>query len=253
MTIELSELQAIDFALGAHIVGAFTGHNKMAGPKQWREFLTRADGKKVWRTEADSPSDFLKQLAASGKNEAIVNGKIVNLPPLPCVYYFRKPGMSNGADNRSFAMKNVWDDNLLNAYSLTRLPVILQYTLVFAAWDKPALDKMQLAWYAYLLNHKRFVTPVGIDGGVFDVPAWILDPKTMMFADISIPKGDGRLFAVEATVEIETMVLYGNDITESLPTGNAVTLEGVWLGYSCSEFQLLADPMTEENPRDEAE
>lgn len=249
MSTELSELQAIDFAFGAHIVGAFTGHSKTIGPKQWREFLTRADGKKVWRTEADSPADFMKQLSGSGKNESTVNGKIINLPQLPCIYYFRKPGMSNGSDNRSFAMQKVWDDDLLRAYSITRLPVILQYSMVCVSWDKPALDKIQLAWYSYMLNNKRFVTPVGIDGGVFDVPAWIIDPKTMVFSDVSIPKGEGRLYAVEATVEIETMVLFGSDVTDDTPV--TATLEGVWKGFSCAEFQALADPMTEENEQDD--
>ena len=243
---ELSELQAIDFAFGTHIVGAFAGLNAATGPKQWREFLTRADGKKVWRTEADSPADFLKQLAASGKNQATVNGKLVNLPPLPCIYYFRKPGMSNGADNRSFATRTVWNESLEKSYRLTRLPLILQYTIVFAAWDKPSLDKMQLSWYAHVASdHKRFVVPMAIAGGEpFDVQAWILDPKTMVFTDISIPKADGRLFAVESVTEVETMLLYGDAVT--VPT--TYTIEGVWHPIACDRFVELAELMAEENP-----
>lgn len=242
MAIEFSELQAVDFAFGAFVLDAFVGLSADVGPKQWREFLARENGRKVWRTDADTPQEFLQEIGKSGKNERLVSGKIINLPQLPVVYYFRKPGINNG-DDRSFASCNVWDDALLKSYRLTRLPVFLEYVLVLAAWDKLSLDKMQLAWYAYITKHKRFVVPYGIGGGVFDVPAWVADSKTIQFSDASIPKTDGRIYAVSTTVEVQTMILYGASLSEeTIP--HVVTLEGVWKGFSCAEFQKNADPMT---------
>ena len=229
---EFSELQAFDFALGAHIIGAFAGVNNTVGPKQWQEFLSRPPGKQVWRTEADDPKAMLSELSTSGKNQTLVAGKISNLPSLPLVYYFRKPGFTNG-DNKNFVIdKKLWCDALLKQYNLSILPIVLDYTMVFASWDKPTLDKMQLAWYAYIVKSNRFYVPYQVGTAVVEVAGWMSDPTTILFSDASVAlAGDSRrIYATSCLVEVVSQVVSGADVDVPI---KVATLEGVFAGYSC--------------------
>ncbi len=226
---EFSELQAVDFALGAYIARAFDGLNPNTGPKQWREFLTRATNKKIFREESDTPSEFLKNLASSGKTETIIDGIKYRLPQVPVAYYYRKPGMTNG-DERIFPIITGTTDGT-KVLTLMLSPIVLDYHLVFAAWDTLSLDKLQLAWYQYVAQKTRFTVQYEIVGEAFDILAAVHDPKTLIFTDISIPKADGRLFAVDTILTIESSVLFGAEV---LPAARPpITIEGSWKGYSC--------------------
>jgi hypothetical protein len=227
MDNEFSELQAVDFSLGAYIMGAFEGLNQNTGPKQWREFLTRATNKKIFREESDTPSDFLKNLSSSGKTETVIDGVKYRLPSVPVVYYYRKPGMTNG-DARNFPVLTVTTDGV-KKYDLTLSPLSLDYHLVFAAWDTLSLDKMQLAWYQYSIKKTRFTVQYEIAGEAFDVPSAMHDPKTLMFSDISIPKTDGRLFAVDTLLTVDTSILFGAEVFPP----DEIIIDGTWGGYSC--------------------
>jgi hypothetical protein len=228
MDNEFSELQAIDFSLGAYIMEAFEGLNPNTGPKQWREFLTRAVNKKIFREETDTPAEFLKNLSSSGKTETVVDGVKLRLPQLPVTYYYRKPGMTNG-DTRNFPKKIVTNGTKL--FDITMSPLVLDYHIVFAAWDKLSIDKMQIAWYQYVIKKTRFTIQYEIAGEAFDVSAAVRDPYTIMFSDISIPKTEGRLFAVDTLLTIETSVLFGAELSPALYP-NQITLEGSWGGFA---------------------
>jgi len=233
MNNEFSELQAVDFALGAYIVGAFTGLNPDTGPKQWREFLSRASNKKIYREDADGPDEFLKRLSSSGKTETIIDGVKNKLPQLPVVYFYRKPGMTNG-EARNFPSRIVTTEDGTKRFELTVSPLSLDYHIVFASWDKLSLDKMQLAWYQYVIKLSRFTVQFEIAGEALEVPAVVNDPKTIMFADISIPRTEGRLFAVDSTLTIETSIFFGAEVTPAThPT--EVSIDGVWGGFSCAD------------------
>ncbi len=209
---EFSELQAIDFALGAYIAGAFSGLNAVKGPKQWRDFLSRENNKRIFRDDSDGPSEFLQHLSSSGKTEKTVDGVKSRLPQLPVAYYYRKPGMTNG-EGRNFPGRVVRLEDTLKAFDLTLSPVELDYHLVFAAWDKLSLDKLQLAWYQYVIKNARFEVQYEIAGEPFPVGAWVGDPKTVVFSDASIPRTEGRLFAVDSTLTVQTSILFGVEVT----------------------------------------
>ncbi|MBF0121265.1 MAG: hypothetical protein HQK79_20720 [Desulfobacterales bacterium] len=219
---ESSEFQAIDFALGAHIVKAFDGLNPNSGPKQFREFLTRPANKKIYRYDAGTPKEFINELRSSRKSEIsletqdILSHKIVNLPTLPVVVYFRKSGFLNNDDRGSIMQdKIVWDDNLLRSYNLTILPVTQDYKLWFLAWDKLSLDKLQISWYAYVSKpeNKRFNVLYRIGKDDFEICAAINDPKSFMMSDISLSHDDGRMFGVETTLTIVTQILFGESVS----------------------------------------
>ena len=230
---EFSEIQAVDFALGAFIAAAFAGLNPATGPKQWREFLTRDVNKKIYREEVDTPSDFLTRLASTGKTETVLDGVRSRLPQLPVCYYFRKPGMTNG-DPRNFPSRAVTSEDEAKIYTLTMLPLSLDYQIVFASWDKLSLDKMQLAWYSYLVQTNHFTVQYELAGEALEVSAAIDDPKTLVFSDLSIPRTDGRLFAVNSNLTINTVILFGAEVsTATHPTH--FTIEGVFGGYSCTD------------------
>jgi len=79
----------------------------------------------------------------------------------PVVAYFRKPGLSNGDEHARALNKIAWSETLLASLQISMLPVSLEYSMTFAAWDKPTLDKMQLAWYAFVAGRRnsRFIVP----------------------------------------------------------------------------------------------
>ena len=233
-TNEFSELQAVDFALGAYIVGAFSGLNPATGPKQWREFLTRENTKRIFRDDVDSPAEFLQRLSASGKTETVQDGIKSRLPQLPLVYYYRKPGMTNG-EGRNFPSRIVSTDDRTKIFELTASPLSLDYHIVFAAWDKLSLDKMQLAWYQYVIRQSHFDVQYELGGEALEVLAAVNDPKTIMFADASIPRTDGRLFAVDSTLTIDTSILFGAEVVPPAPPPSSVTIVGEWAGFSCED------------------
>jgi len=218
MSNEFSELQAVDFGLGAFIAGAFNGLNAQVGPKEYREFLSRPTNRKIYRHDADSPSEFLKAFRSAKRAEKSEGGGVKTNPvELPVIYYFRKPGLTNGT-NREMTRRGRYSyaegegGALTNAYKFIVLPLVLDYRLFILSWDKPALDKIQLAWYAYATRNDKFLCRYRIgETDLFDTQAYILDHKAMLFSDESVPPGQdaGRLYAVSTGLQISTDVIFG--------------------------------------------
>jgi len=217
MSNEFSELQAVDFALGAFIAGALSGLNDQAGPKAFREFLSRPVSRQVYRHDADSPAEFVKAYRAAQAAQSTAAGAKLNPLELPLIYYFRKPGMTSG-DGREvtrrgkFMFAELEDGTLGNAYKFVVLPLTLDFKLYFLAWDKPTLDKLQLAWYAYSALNDKFPCLYQIgETDTFEIPAYLLDHKAPLFADESIPPGQdaSRVYAVSTGLQIATDVIFG--------------------------------------------
>jgi hypothetical protein len=215
MSNEFSELQAVDFGLGAFIAAAFSGLNAQAGPKEFREFLGRPTNRKIYRHDANTPEEFLKAYRSAKAAEKTVGGAKANLIELPLIYYFRKPGLTNGTDKevtrRGRFMFSEGDEP--NAYKFTVIPLVLDYRLFFLAWDKPSLDKLQLAWYAYAVRNDKFTCryQIGSNADVFEVPAYLLDHKSLLCADESVAPGQdmSRVYAVSTGMQIATDVIFG--------------------------------------------
>lgn len=211
MTNELSELQAVDFALGGFIAAAFTGLSQETGPKEWREFLGRTTAAQIYRHDAESPAAFVKALQGSGLAKA---GK-QNALPLPVVYYSRKPGMTNSNDrSKPLDHRYVVADSLKHVYRMKFLRLDLDYSLTFVAWDRPTLDKMCLAWYAYITGADRAMATYRIGSETMEIPVTIDDHCNLTFTDASEPSESGRLFAANTTYTVNTLVLFGAEIPD---------------------------------------
>lgn len=232
MSNEFSELQAVDFGLGSFIAAALSGLNDQAGPKGFREFLGRPVNRQIYRHDAATPAEFLKAFRAAKAAEKTVAGAKTNLIELPIIYYFRKPGLTNGTDKemtrRGRFMFSEGETGLENAYKFMVLPLVLDYRLFFLAWDKPTLDKIQLAWYAYAVRHDTFTCRYQIGAeDLFEIPAYLLDHKSLLCADESVPPGQdmSRVYAVSTGMQISTDVIFGSgvDIPEEFEIKGALS------------------------------
>jgi len=98
---------------------------------------------------------------------------------------------------------------------LTTLPVALDDSMTFAAWDKLSLDKLCVAWYFAMAKQpmKRFPIPVKIGTEVLSTYGFINDPKTVMFSDASMQANEGRLHAVTYAIQVNAQVIAGEEIT----------------------------------------
>jgi len=223
---EISELQAVDFGLGSHIAAAFTGFSDV-GSVAWHEFLKRPVNRKIYRHETDGPQGFMKALQSSQKAEkTATSGERSNAVELPVAFYFRKPGMTNSENNYVIGGKVVWTEAMAKSLNVMLMPVALDYQLFLLSWDKPTLDKMQLAYYAWITRHDKFVTKYKIADEVLDVNAYVIDHRTVTWSDVSQPLDGGRLFAVMMPISINTQVLAGAEVVIPESVTVDLTLEG---------------------------
>ena len=217
MANESSELQAVDFGLGRSIVSAFDGL-AVVGPADYKEFIGRASNQQIFRHDFDAPHDFISAYVGGRKGSKEVDANTTtNVLDLPLIAYCRKPGINNNEDRGGIIREKIrWSEDLENAFKLTVMPVTLEYKLMMLAWDKPTLDKLQLAWYAYLSDRKAghhvFTVSYLIDEKPLEVNAFIRDTKAIETMDISLTKEEGRIFGVEQTLSVSSQVLFGESV-----------------------------------------
>lgn len=223
MAYDITELQAVDFALGAVIAASFDGLAE-SGPGNFVRFLQRSITEKIFRVDHLDGADLLKKISTDKKGAETDAQK---RPELPLVAYYRKPGLNNGEARARAWNKTVFNEALLTSYELSVLPVSLDYSMTFATWDKPALDKMALAWYAYIARpgraHSRFIVPTKVGEDTFETPANIEDPRTVMFSDVSPDAGERRLFAASCDFVVNTHVLVGEAVSHL----DEITIHGI--------------------------
>lgn len=207
----VSDLQAVDFAVGGIIVGAYDGLQDDK-PKAFARFLTRPAKEKIFRAENEDPQSLIKRIAQHNQ------GKNKGVPDLPVVAYYRSPGIVADQNQRPVVLDvERYIDGTDRAMRLTTIPVTLSYSLLWCAWDKPTLEKIALAWFAYVAQrgrkHSRFVVPYTLGKEPIEIPASISIPREIQ-ADNASPseQGEGRLWAARALVEVNTQVLYGREV-----------------------------------------
>lgn len=217
MTQEISSLQNTDFSFGAYLLTAFDGF-AASGPKEYKKFLERPPARKIYRADESDPISFLKRLRSSKRVEYLANMREVNLLELPVIYYFRKPGLSQGEEKAHHAQKPVYNGTL--PFNLKCLPATLTYQVKLLAWDKPTLDMITLAVYSLISDPKynsgiRFKVKYALRGVEFaDIDAMIREPRNIEFIDESMPDEKNRLWAVGAEFRVATQILIGDaDIT----------------------------------------
>jgi hypothetical protein len=209
--LEFSELRTVDIALSAVIKGAFD-NLAHTNSDSFNRLLDKEPQRWMFRIDKSTASEVLKEIRAARKGE----GKRHDLPDLPIVNYFRPPTISNGDRVAKFPYRVGYGERLAASVKAKLLPLALDYTIMFIAWDKQTVELMQLAWYAYVTTrqHTRFVAPIKFcgDDDLFHLPCSILDPKSIMFDDISEKSPDRRLYAISTQITVETTMLVGSGI-----------------------------------------
>lgn len=214
---ETSELQAVDFGLGRTIGAAFDGLATV-GPTDYKEFIARETNKQVFRHDFDAPHDFISSYIGGRKGSRTVDGNTTaNVLDLPLIVYCRKPGIKNEEDRGGIIREKIrWDEPLENAFRLSVMPLTLEYRMMILAWDTLTLDKLQLAWYAYISDRKAsnhiFTVTYLIDSKPLEVNAFIKDTKAIETMDISLTKEEGRVFGVEQTLVVTSQILFGEAV-----------------------------------------
>jgi hypothetical protein len=215
-----SELQTLDFALGAYLNGIFSNIS-LHGPKEFQEFLQRPANKKIFRHRADDTAtfirDFINHEAGKQTPGTPTDTEIRNFLNLPCVNYFRRPGLvvSDELIINHMGKSVTFTDDLGTAFSLDCVPLTLTYGLRFVAWDDLTLDKMMLAYVNHVLKTKesknRFECTYRVGSQDIVMPNIIKGVKQTIFDDAS-PQGIGRVVAAETNIEVEALVAFGGSV-----------------------------------------
>lgn len=205
----ISDLQAVDFAVGGIIVGAYDGLRDDK-PEAFRRFLTRPPKEKIFRAENEDPPSLIRRIAQHNPGKK-------NVPDLPVVAYYRSPGIVADQNQKPVVLDvERYIGGTDRAMRLTSIPVTLSYSLLWCAWDKPTLEKIALAWFAYVAQrgrkHSRFVVPYMLGTEPIEIPASISIPREIQADNASPEQGEGRLWAARALVEVNTQVLYGREV-----------------------------------------
>ena len=101
------------------------------------------------------------------------------------------------------------------------MPVEISYSIAFCAWDKPTLDSLTIAWWAYIgqfgRRHSRFTVRYPLEDGKPDmeVKAFLTATRDIATDSASTDQGDGRLWAARTLAMVKTQVLYYRESPET--------------------------------------
>lgn len=209
----ISDLQAVDFAMGGVIVGAYDGLDD-SKPEAFRRFLQRAPKDKIFRAENEDPLSLLRRIAQQKGGESRDQKKV--LPDLPVVAYYRAPGIMGSMEKPVVLSVDRYADDMQQGLNISTIPVTLSYALLWCAWDKPTLDKLTLAWFCHVAQrgrrHSRFVVPYMLGDEAVEIPASLSAPREIQADNASADQGQGRLWAARTLVEVNTQVLCGRKV-----------------------------------------
>ena len=187
----ISDLQAVDFAMGGVIVGAYDGLEDDR-PEAFRRFLARPSKDKIFRAENEDPMSLLRRIAQQKA------GDTKTLPDLPVVAYYRAPGISGSMEKPVVLAVERYMDDLRRGFNISAIPVSLTYSLLWCAWDKPTLDKITLAWFCYVAQrgrrNSRFMVPYLLGSELVEIPASLSAPREIQGDNASADQAQGRLW-----------------------------------------------------------
>jgi len=214
-TVDISELDAVDHAIGRHLAAAIESIDKDKGSRDFQLFLKRAPMDQIARGLSKSPSELARKVTRKSGMRRIAD-KELNSFAWPMVYYYREIGMGT-ADGQDTALHHQpefsWlsPDNL-SKYDLTLSEVKLRYRIMIGASSSADLERLLLAWHFYLSKHTSTVIAYRIQGQEFHLPVVFDTPKQFQADDISVELDEGRLFAVELVHEVLAPVLSGHEV-----------------------------------------
>lgn len=223
---DLTDLQAVDYSLSKVIADCYAVC-AASGPKAFRRFLARPNPEKIFYVKNDDIQEAMRKVARRVDDEGQAGGD------LPAILYYREMGL-NGDSNQYAtvceATRFIDEENsggVDATMRITAIPVTLNYSLVFLTWDRATLDRMIIAWQAYISplgrKHSRFLVPYILDGESFEVGATINSPREVMSSFEQIGEGV-RLWGARTALEVNTQVVYG----AKLDSPDYINLIGSW-------------------------
>lgn len=218
---DLSELDAVDKAFGAHIVDGLRAMSNCGGSPDFRSFLGRDSRQQVFRGEAESPKAMVQALKGyrAQQTQDATGDRIRNSVKLPVIWYYRELGLRTAEEEQGgqFSGADCLCDSKKQAYALSMAKLLLSYRVGFLARDKSTAQRMALAWHFWISdrragNHK-FEVPFRVQGERFSLECVIQDPQALTAENISLdPRSDERLFALQTVHEVMAPVLYGRQV-----------------------------------------
>lgn len=211
---DLTDLQAVDFALGKLIGDCYNALAPDSGPAAFQRFLARPVGEKVYYAKNDDVQCALRKLVGLENEPERKN------PDLPAIIYYREQGITADQNNhlqvrdttRFTHEDRQWCRD--PAMQITMIPLTLTYSMVFAAWDRASIERMALAWWGYIAplgrKHSRFTVPYLLNGELVEVGASILAPQEVLTSSEQIgDNSEMRIWGSRTMVEVNTQAIYG--------------------------------------------
>lgn len=207
-----TDLQSVDFCLGAAIGDCYRQINPDAGPAAYRRFVKRPVAEKIYYARNDDVQAALRKLFRHTDEAGAID--------LPAIIYYRQQGLSADMNNKiqivdaARFVREEQAGGLDDAMRITMIPVTLTYSLLFLAWDRASLDAMIIAWWAHIAplkrRHSRFLAPYVIDGERFEVGATINSPREVLTSsEEASDQPDKRLWGARTMCEVSTQAVYG--------------------------------------------
>ena len=138
---------------------------------------------------------------------------------LPAILYYREQGIAADQNQHiqvAGVTRFIGEETILDmdaAMLITTIPLTLTYSIVFLAWDRATIERMALAWWAYVAplgrKHSRFSVPYTLDGESFEVGASLNSPREILTSSEQIGEGDMHLWGSRTMVEVNTQAVYG--------------------------------------------
>lgn len=209
----ITDLQAVNYALGKVISDCFKACAD-DGPKAFRRFLTRPTSNKIFYAKNDDVQRAMRRIAHLEDEPGRGGGD------LPAVIYYRDQGLAADPNQHiqvAEVTRFIGEETAMRtepAMRVTTMPITLTYSLLFLAWERASLERMTLAWWAFIAplhrKHSRFTVPYTLDGESFEVGASINAPREILTSSEQIGDSeDIRLWGSRTMVEVNTQAVYG--------------------------------------------
>lgn len=209
-----TDLQAVDFALGKLLGRCYDALAPDNGPAAFRRFLARPVSEKIYYAKNDDVQRALRKLAGLEDEPERKNYD------LPAIVFYREHGLAADQNNHlqvTEVTRFIHEDRQWccdPAMQITAIPLTLTYSLLFVAWDRASIERMALAWWAYIApigrKHSRFTVSYILDGEPLEVGASIVAPQEVLTSSEQIGDDpDMRLWGSRTMVEVNTQAVYG--------------------------------------------
>lgn len=214
----ITSLQAVDFAFGGLLARCFRSLAPESAPKAIGRFLARPDKEKIYLVKNDDVQAALRRLAQHADDSKGRQG----VPDLPLVMYYREQGIVADPNQHvqvAEVTRFVEEETIFArdaAMRLTTIPLALTYSLLFLAWDRPSIEHLALAWWAYVAplgrRHSRFPVPYMLDGERFEVRASLSAPREILTSNEDMGQDRERLWGSRTMAEVATQAVVGGRV-----------------------------------------